>query len=93
MRKTFIKFSLVGILAFVMVLLTSCKKDEEDEILIKPVQKHGTVDIGGSSVSGLTVMSLCGESQVGTGGFDLDMPEAADLNVIFVTNSGECPVT
>ena len=75
---------LVACLLFGLVTV-SCHKEEETELV--SVSKHGTVDLNGASASGLSVLSPCGESDVSNGGFDVDMPKDATLDVIMVNNA------
>ena len=75
---------LVACLLFGLVTV-SCHKEEETELV--SVSKHGTVDLNGASASGLSVLSPCGESDVRNGGFDVDMPKDATLDVIMVNNA------
>ena len=75
---------MVACLLFGLVAV-SCHKEDENEL--KSVSKHGTVDLNGASASGLSVLSPCGESDVSNGGFDVDMPKDATLDVIMVNNA------
>ena len=83
-KNTWRILGLVACLLFGLVTV-SCHKEEETEL--KSVSKHGTVDLNGASASGLSVLSPCGESDVSNGGFDIDMPKEATLDVIMVNNA------
>lgn len=66
------------------LVAVSCQKEKPE---LESVVKHGTIDLNGMSVSGLSVLSPCGESDVNNGGFDIDMPKEATLDVIMVNNT------
>ena len=86
MKRT--KWYVAAIMLFAAtIIVAGCKKEKDENSEIESVSKHGTVDLGGASTSGLSVLSISGESDVKNSGFDIDMPKEAMLDVIMVNNA------
>ena len=91
MRTLFAKVTAISLLTFAVFFVTGCHKEENDNEL-KSITRHGTIDAGQVSTSGLTVISMSGETDLSGNTFDIDVPQEADLNLLLVTNEAGDPI-